>query len=75
MYKLKEHVTSEMLKNLFTSIKVRYETHDDINFHIPEMICSEYDLWINLENRSIDSYGFDEDIIREMKYRGWVEEV
>ena len=75
-YKLKEHVTDEMLINVVNHIGYMRVNCNNGICHIPEMINAEYDMWFNFHTKEIEDYGLDDgglfDILLEL---GYVEEL
>ena len=70
--KLKKHVTQEMITEYFKNKNIRTYTYG-CSIHVPETVDWEYDLHINLENRTVSSFGLDEYIIEDFIKNDWVE--
>lgn len=59
-YKLKEHVTGEMLMKVVKENNMRIHCTNGL-CHIPEMLNAEYDIWFNFQTKEINDFGLDDD--------------
>lgn len=75
-YKLKEHVTDEMLGKAVKGMGfVRLNCNNGI-CHIPEMLNAEYDIWFNFHTKEVEDYGLDDDgLFDKLLELGYVEVV
>lgn len=75
-YKLKEHVTIEMLRKVVDGIKfMRLNCHNSV-CHVPEMLNAEYDIWFNFYTKEICDFGLEDDgLFDKLLELGYVEVV